>query len=628
MFKHITLVAAFLACFNLNAYESKTKKYNVKWNFNTNTTLNAAYQSAKKQGRKFIDLEIRNLSPLKVSVISANLESGQDKKSWNFTFDSNTTRLNNLLKIQKGFVTDLEVYKRNGKWQLMAIYQKKSNPNQKGYWYNFDLTFEALKKQINTKGGRVIDIDTYTKNNKRYYSVVAIPNPTNKKWGYLINVTTKRMKEVISGRGMQLIDLERHPNGNVSVVYVKNPSVPDFYYTNIDSSDIKNYYKHNDGRIIDIETFKKNGKQRFAMLVAKNTSDIFHSKHSEVRKAVNDHMGDNKLVGVAVAVVKNGNFVYKGGFGYSNKEKKFRVSPNNTMFRWASVSKTIAGTLSAKLRTRNVFKYKEPISTYYPAYDTPSYHSSVGSTRSPRAMTLDLLLSNQGGIQHYDNNTGDLVPSKARRNNPAINRGLEWAVKKWWEYPLIARQNTYSYSTFGFNLAGVVMEKAYRKKTGQTRSFAQLTKAFISNPLKLTTLQPDYYWVNIPYRAKGYKGESMSVETDNSDVSYKLPGGGFISNVKDFCMYGKGLVGNFLTQTEKDYVWDKRAANGDTFYGYGFSVNNNQSRAWHTGSQPKTNTLLSLFIKEGSAICIMTNTRHDNTDLWGLRDSLRDIFWP
>ncbi len=94
--------------------------------------------------------------------------------------------------------------------------------------------------------------------------------------------------------------------------------------------------------------------------------------------------------------------------------------------------------------------------------------------------------------------------------------------------PLIALPGTsYNYTSFGFNLAGCAVELA----TGIR--YEDLAKALIFEKAGMETMVPDKEWLGRfrPNRAKGYlDGTRPSHE---NDVSYKLPGGGFMSTLED-----------------------------------------------------------------------------------------------
>ncbi|MGD2019398.1 MAG: serine hydrolase domain-containing protein, partial [Planctomycetota bacterium] len=136
----------------------------------------------------------------------------------------------------------------------------------------------------------------------------------------------------------------------------------------------------------------------------------------------------------------------------------------------------------------------------------------------------------------------------------------------------------------------------------------------IAVPLGMSSLQPDYQWVEIPGRARGYQRVAgVVLPSVDRDVSWKLAGGGFISTVGDLARFARGLMGEaLLPQEALDLMWTRqRLASGErTSYGLGFGLASagGERVIRHTGSQPKTRTLLSLRPDSQRAVVVMTNS--------------------
>src|SRR5690606_40410382 len=69
----------------------------------------------------------------------------------------------------------------------------------------------------------------------------------------------------------------------------------------------------------------------------------------EVDSAMNQLLHDWRIAGASVAIVKEGQLVYAKGFGYADREKEEKVTPNH-LFRIASVSKLITAVRSEERR--------------------------------------------------------------------------------------------------------------------------------------------------------------------------------------------------------------------------------------------------------------------------------------
>ena len=238
-----------------------------------------------------------------------------------------------------------------------------------------------------------------------------------------------------------------------------------------------------------------------------------------------------------------------------------------------------------------------------------------------------MILGHQSGVMHYTNGRGNPVPPAELANDSNHNKGFIWALEYIAGKPLVDRpRQRVSYTTFGFNLLGAVIERAGKKSLE-----AQVREA-ISEPLGLETLQPDYEWKEIPRRAVGYqlqrrRGDRARepnsqqqrpiVRQGSNDVSWKLPGGGFISTVEDLAGYCGGLMGEkVLPKAALEEMWTRQSlSNGDTT-GYGFSFrlgeHDGHRHVSHGGSQEKTKTFLNLSPDDGVCVVVMSNSVNAN----------------
>ena len=150
----------------------------------------------------------------------------------------------------------------------------------------------------------------------------------------------------------------------------------------------------------------------------------------------------------------------------------------------------------------------------------------------------------------------------------------------------------------------------------------------------MTTLRPDYQWEEIPHRAVGYRRVGgRVVRSSDTDVSWKLPGGGFVSTVGDLARFARGLCGEeLLPRATLDVMWTRqRTRDGErTNYGLGFGVSStaDEVRIGHTGAQEKTRTLMQVRPDAGHAVVVMTNSEYANVRevgaaVWEVLDAKR-----
>lgn len=173
------------------------------------------------------------------------------------------------------------------------------------------------------------------------------------------------------------------------------------------------------------------------MLPSCNTAPTREQRTDEALKAV---MEEFKTVGLAVAVVKDGEFLYNKSFGYKDLENQIPLQ-NGDVVRIASTSKSFVATGIMQLVEKGLLSLDDDVSDligfkvrnpHFP--DTP--------------ITLRMILSHTASINDNGENyfTLDHI-------NPAVNGDCADA------YFTYGPGEGYNYSNLGMNLAGTILEK-------------------------------------------------------------------------------------------------------------------------------------------------------------------------
>lgn len=383
--------------------------------------------------------------------------------------------------------------------------------------------------------------------------------------------------------------------------------------------------------------------------------------NKEIDAYIRAEMRKNRLVGLGLGVVRNGNVSYLKGYGWQDREARIPVHSRKTMFRWASISKTITAIAAKKLELAGKLKLDNVVSIYYPDFHPPKSYlrkCSPGSKTNhkgkeiscedgffeiplelqERYVTMRMLLGHLAGIMHYSNGKDSPVPPESVINDPAQNKGFAWALDYFINKPLVNKpRQKMSYTTFGFNLAGAVVEKA------GGNSFHNQVVAAVAQPLGMTTLQPDYQWKSIPNRAVGYEKKAdpedgkpsatlassdTVVRQGSSDVSWKLPGGGYISTVRDLARYCGGLMGEkIMRRKELEAMWVSQKTAGGSTTGVGLSFflggRDGHRNVTHSGSQQKAVTYLNLAPDDNLCVVVMSNSTY--ADVKKIAQDVEDI---
>jgi len=354
---------------------------------------------------------------------------------------------------------------------------------------------------------------------------------------------------------------------------------------------------------------------------------IFSVEAETILKAVDaamrDEMKRQELVGLAVGVIVDGRVAYTQGYGWADREKQVPVT-RETMFRWASISKSLTAVAAMQLWERKQLELTADVRQLVPEFPAKA-----------APITLRHLLCHQGGIVHYTN--GPVVVSVRRYEQPNPFENVLLALDTFKQSPVVnAPGAKFAYTTHGYILLSAAVERAGKQK------FADQVRDRISKPLGMKSLQPDYQWRDIPHRAVGYrKRDGRIVPSTNTDVSWKLGGGGYISNIDDLAKFALGLLHHNLVQkgTAAKMWMPQKLNNGrHTSYGLGFSIAQyyeGKLGKWqpaklkhpgpppimlvgHGGSQEKTRTRLLIIPGQNVGVVVMTNSENgDSTKLAG-----------
>lgn len=326
-------------------------------------------------------------------------------------------------------------------------------------------------------------------------------------------------------------------------------------------------------------------------------ASIVATLDSRVDASVRRVVDAQRLVAVSVAIVKDGRVVLEKHAGFEDRERGVPAS-TRTMYRWASISKPVTAVAAMLLAERGKLDLDADVRGLVPEWPEKEH-----------VITTRQLLCHQGGVVHYAN--GKVIamapPADVAHPYEDVVRALETFKMS----PLVATPGTtFSYSTHGYILASAMVQR------GAGEPYWAFVKREVAARAGMTTFRPDYQWEEIPHRAVGYRlvGEEV-VRSSDTDVSWKLGGGGFISNVGDLARFGLAMLtdGALVKPETRTIMWtaQKTTTGAETGYGLGFQVRQRGDRRTvsHSGSQEKAATYLLLLPDEGVAVAIMCNTQ-------------------
>lgn len=308
-------------------------------------------------------------------------------------------------------------------------------------------------------------------------------------------------------------------------------------------------------------------------------------------------------VGVQTAILFDGRIVFSQGLGLADRERHIPVT-RTTRFPLASLTKAYTGVAVLKAAATGKLLLDEPIQKYVPEFPV-----KPELTITPRR-----LAAHRTGIHHWGKEREALY---ARHFDRLVD-----IVRLFKDDPLLPKAGLeYQYSSYGYNLLGLALERA----TGV--EFTRYVRQTVLQPLKLTNTRFDDARKSLAGEAKLYSffdlktyAEIPNTEPLNiplRDYSHNMAGGNMSSTAEDAVKFGAALLKpGFLTPEEYKMLFTQPSfEGGPSSMSFGFFVSDpgSEPRLSMSGANQGVQSGLMVYPSRKLAVAVMSNT-------WG-RDS-------
>lgn len=311
-------------------------------------------------------------------------------------------------------------------------------------------------------------------------------------------------------------------------------------------------------------------------------------------------MTAHSIPGLSVAVARGGQPLYERGFGFADRDKSEKVTPES-LFRIASVSKPITSVTLFLLAEAKRLTMEDtvfgPRGLLGDDFGSRPYQRWVADIR------IKHLLTHTGG--GWQNNGTDPM-----FRNPGMNHKqlLTWAMDNVpLEYP---PGEHYAYSNFGYCILGRVIEKL----TGET--YQQYVRDAVLKRCGVTGMR--IAGNTLAERAAGevvYYGAGLQDDPYNMNVRRMDSHGGWLATARDLAMFSSHVDGhsasrNILQPESIRHMTTPSSVNAG--YAKGWAVNR-VPNWWHGGSLPGTT---SIMVRTASGFCwaALANSREVAAD--------------
>ncbi|MEY2395025.1 MAG: hypothetical protein QOF94_1370 [Acidobacteriaceae bacterium] len=325
-------------------------------------------------------------------------------------------------------------------------------------------------------------------------------------------------------------------------------------------------------------------------------SKLAPEKRSQIEAAVSKFMASAHPPGLSVAIVEHGEYEWARGFGFADLENNVPAS-EHTLFRLASISKSLTATAAMQLVERGRLDLDAPVQKYCPSFP-----------EKPWPISTRQVLGHLGGIRHYKADSQDNAESgNTKHFDDPIQAGLNFFK----DDPLVAQPGTsFHYSTQGFTVVGCVIEGASGAR------YVDFMRQNIFIPSAMEQTQADDRFAVIPYRTRFYEKKDSGVvrNADFLDSSYKIPGGGWLSSAEDMARFEVAILNDkLIRRSTRDRMWtplktsDGSANTYALGWGWGKQNDNEVAGVGHTGGQQGTSTAIVIAPDERAGVVVLMN---------------------
>ncbi|HEX6219429.1 MAG TPA: serine hydrolase domain-containing protein [Sphingomicrobium sp.] len=354
---------------------------------------------------------------------------------------------------------------------------------------------------------------------------------------------------------------------------------------------------------------------KFASLAQGERTIDYRALDARLRRLMNQH----SMVGMAVGVVENGRITFLSGYGETVAGSGEPVT-ENTVFRWASVSKGVASTMVAKLAEQGKVDFNAPLVNYSTSLHLPSraeYRATVGDMLSHR---LGLYRNAYDNKLEEGQSTGFLRQTLGQLN-------------------LICPPGTcWSYQNVAYDASAEVVEQI----TG--KGYEQAVRDSLFRPIGMTSASISREGL-VGAKAWARPHNAGRRPQEVTDAYYRVPAaGGVNSNIKDMALWMIAQMGEMpdvlsprvldtihapivQTPSERRRMRKFLERVGDPHYGYGWRSYDYAGHriVGHHGGVNGYRSLILFDPNKKSGVVALWNS--NTSQPWGLEFEVMDMIY-
>jgi len=323
------------------------------------------------------------------------------------------------------------------------------------------------------------------------------------------------------------------------------------------------------------------------LFLAASSTRLSASQSDKVDDYVKAEMTRQKIPGLSIAVVNNGEIKKAKGYGLANVELNVPAT-TDTIFQSGSVGKQFTATLAMMLVEEGRMSLDDHISKYIP--NAPATWKDI---------TLRHLLTHTSGISNRIYN----------QINMRQDYSEDELVEKIAALPLDFQPGEkWNYSNSGYVMLGILIHKA------TSRFYGDLLRERIFAPLGMSTAHIINEADIVPNRAAGYrlvKGELKNQEWVSPALNTTADGSLYLT-VQDMAKWDAALyTDKLLRRSSLDMMWTPVKLNDGKTQQYGFGWGFGNARGHriieHGGAWQGFTTYIARYVDDKLTIIVLTN---------------------
>ncbi len=308
--------------------------------------------------------------------------------------------------------------------------------------------------------------------------------------------------------------------------------------------------------------------------------------------------------GASVMVIRDGAIIHSRGYGSANLEDGTPLEPS-TPVRLGSVSKAFTAMAIVILEENGHLTFDSPVTNWVP------------ELVRFEGVTVRHLLNHTSGLpDYYDYDPLEESATADGRETFFANAEAA-AVYEAWGEPLFAPGDRFEYSNPGYEMLGLIVERA----SGTT--FGEFLDAHIFEPLGMSTAAVrDRPNTVIPGRAIGYSPREDDEgwrENDDHWGNWLVGAGGVYASLNDLYMWDQALYAWVETGGRMAETLAPAKLNDGTQsdYGFGWSLSDRLGHAsiHHGGGWVGFRTAVVRFPEERLAVIVLSNASANASEL-------------